>query len=73
MDERHSVIAQPVLKVGTVWALIGITSWAEAAAFLGALYSALLIGEWLWKKAIRPLCVIRGWIKNPIKNADDYR
>lgn len=52
-----------VLKIGTLWATIGITSWAELASFLAVVYSLLLIGEWLWKKAIKPMLISRGYIK----------
>jgi len=50
-------------KLGTAWAAVGITSWADFAAVLAAIYSALLIGEFLWKKVLRPLAKWRGWIK----------
>jgi hypothetical protein len=50
-------------KIVSAWALIGITSWAEAASFAAFLYSALLILEWLWKRLFRPLAVNRGWVK----------
>jgi hypothetical protein len=44
-------IASPGMKLMTAWALVGITSWADAAAAaLAALYSLLLILEWCWKK-----------------------
>ena len=54
-------IQNQVFKVGSLWALIGVTSWTEAAAFLGFLYSAILILEWLWKK-IKPALIARGII-----------
>lgn len=47
-------ISMPVAKVISLWALIGVTSWTEAAAFAGFVYSMLLISEWLWKKLFRP-------------------
>ena len=49
-------------KLGSVWAAVGFTTWADVAAFLAALYSALLVGEFLWKKWFRPLAEWRGWI-----------
>lgn len=52
-----------LFKVGSAWALIGITSWADFASALAALYTVILLGEWLWKHAIRPLCERKGWIK----------
>jgi hypothetical protein len=49
-------------KLISVWAAVGITSWTEAAAALAAIYSALLIGEFAWKKWLRPFAVWRGWL-----------
>lgn len=66
----NAEIHSPLLKVASAWALIGVTSWADAAAFLGAVYSALLILEWLWKKIFRPLAVDAGWIKTTPAAAD---
>lgn len=63
MNEHTQTIAAPVAKVATAWAAVGITSWAEAASFLAFCYSAILIGEWAWKRFVRPLLVSRGWLK----------
>lgn len=60
-EQKEGVIA--VFKLTSVWAAVGITSWADFAAFLAAVYSALLILEWLWKKAIKPFMQMRGWVK----------
>jgi hypothetical protein len=65
---EHSDIAAPMLKVATVWAAIGITSWSDMAAFLAAVYSLLLLIEWLWKKVFRPFAVWRGWVKPVVGN-----
>jgi hypothetical protein len=56
-------IENQTAKIVSAWALIGITSWAEAASFAAFLYSALLILEWLWKRVFKPLAVARGWVK----------
>ncbi len=61
MNPTDSVSGQ-VAKVVTVWAAIGITSWAEAASFLAFLYSFVLLSEWSWKKLIRPILVWRGYL-----------
>jgi hypothetical protein len=50
-------VKAPVIKAMTAWALVGITSWADAAAAAAFLYSVLLIFEWCWKK------FLRDWIK----------
>lgn len=51
-EQREGAIAGA--KLGTVWAAVGVTSWADVAAGLAALYSALLILEFIWKKIVRP-------------------
>lgn len=59
-------------KVGTAWAAVGITSWADAASALAFLYTLLLVSEWLWKKAIRPFVESRGWLKRKTRRRDDF-
>jgi hypothetical protein len=61
MNSDH--VENQAAKIVSAWALIGITSWAEAASFAAFLYSALLILEWLWKRVFRPLAMARGWVK----------
>ena len=48
-DPIHWAIA----KLISVWMLIGITSWTQAASFVAFLYTSILIGEWCWKKIKR--------------------
>jgi hypothetical protein len=55
MSIHNEPVSQPIIKVATAWAAVGITSWAEFASFLAALYSLLLILEWVWKRIIVPL------------------
>lgn len=43
-------IAAPAVKLVSVWAAVGITSWAEAASFVAFCYTMILIMEWAWKK-----------------------
>jgi hypothetical protein len=62
MKDSHE-IAAPVAKAATAWAAVGITSWAEFASFLAAVYSALLIAEWCWKRFLRDFAKRRGWLK----------
>lgn len=61
--EQQTSVAQPVAKIVTAWASIGLTSWAEFASFMAALYTACLLMEWLWKRCGRPFCEEQGWIK----------
>ena len=37
-----------------MWAAVGITSWADFAAFMAAMYSLLLVCEFVWKKMLKP-------------------
>lgn len=60
--EQHTSVTSPGVKIVTAWAAVGITSWADVAAALAALYSAILIAEWVWKRMLRPFCERRGWI-----------
>jgi hypothetical protein len=60
---ENNDIQMPVTKVVSLWAVIGVTSWTEAAAFAGFVYSMILIGEWLWKKIVRKIAEQRGWVK----------
>lgn len=63
--QHSSDVANPVVKVASAWALFSITSWGDLAAVLAALYSALLIAEWVWKKLLRPCAERRGWLRRP--------
>ncbi len=54
MAPEHSEAAASAAKVSAVWTgvVIGNTtlSFADVAAILAAVYSALLIVDWFWKK-----------------------
>lgn len=41
------------IKATSAWAAIGITNWAEAAQAAAAIYSVLLIIEFVWKRFLR--------------------
>lgn len=77
-----SVVSAPVAKAASAWvgvgASIGITSWSDLSAALtafsagiAALYTLALFSELLWKKAIRPYCEYRGWIKRQQRRKND--
>lgn len=67
----EQTVSAPGLKIASAWALVGITSWADFAAFLAAIYSLILIGEWVWKKFIRGFCEARGWVTRVRRRKDD--
>lgn len=60
-------------KIGTAWAAVGITSWADAASALAFFYTLLLVCEWIWKRLIRPLAERHGWLKRPLRRKEDAR
>ena len=52
-----NTVALPLVKIGTAWAAaFGLKSWGDVASFCAAVYTILLIGEWLWKK-------VKPWLK----------
>ena len=67
----HGQISAPVLKAVSAWGVVAITSWADVAAMLAAIYTLLLMCEWGWKKIIRPFTERRGWTKPPKRRKDD--
>lgn len=64
-------IENQALKIGAVWTAWGLTSWSEVAGFLAAILSALALGEWLWKKAVRPFLIYMGYMKYRRPNRRD--
>lgn len=56
-------IAAPVAKVASAWGVVAITSWADVASMLAALYTFLLLCEWCWKRFLRPFAEKRGLVK----------
>lgn len=49
-------VSHPLLKATTAVAAAGIAgyTWSEIAAFLAAIYTLILIGEWVWKRLLKP-------------------
>ena len=53
-DNDHTSVAMPVIKIVSAWlAAIGLQSWGDLASFLAALYTALLIAEWVRNRFFR--------------------
>ena len=71
MSTVDDTVAAPAIKITTVWTAVAITSWADFASMLAAIYTLLLIFEWLWKKFGRPFCEMHGWVKRKKRRADD--
>lgn len=69
---QQDTVAAPAVKIVTAWAAVGITSWAEAASALAALYTVLLIAEWLWKRLVRPFCESKGWVQRKRRRKEDF-
>lgn len=58
-----NVVASQGAKIGAVWAVIGISSWTDAAAFLAFVLSLLALSEYIWKKILRPSLAALGYCK----------
>lgn len=67
-DQREATIA--LAKVGSVWALFGITSWADFAAMLAAIYSLLMIVDFCYKKFIRSWLIRIGFLPPDRRKTD---
>jgi hypothetical protein len=64
MDQTQ--ISSPVTKVVVAWGGVVVSftmDWPQFAGMLASLYTALMIGEWLWKHGVRSFCEKRGWVK----------
>ena len=71
---EHTTIEAPVAKVATsiTAVALGALSWSDIAAILAAIYSTLLISEWMWKRVFRPLAIRRRWIKTRVKLLGEF-
>lgn len=58
-------------KVASVWTAVGISSWGDVASAAAAIYTALLICEWLWKKIGRPFLENHGMIARKLRRKHD--
>lgn len=62
MDEQQKS-GWLIAKIASAWAMVGVTSWSEAASFVAFMYTSCLFVHWLWGHWVRPFCVDRGWMK----------
>lgn len=67
-EQREATIA--LTKIGSVWALVGITSWADFAAMLAAIYSLLMIVDFCYKKFIRSWLIRIGFLPPDRRKTD---
>lgn len=71
MNDTQISVAQGGAKIASAWAAVGLTSWADVASALAALYTVILIFEWVWKKFLRPGLETKGYIKRLKRRRDD--
>ena len=71
MESQSMTVAAPEMKIASAWAAVAVTSWADFAAMLAAIYTLILIGEWCWKKFLRPFAETRGWVKRSRRRSGD--
>lgn len=67
-EQREGLVA--LTKIGTVWAFVGITSWADFAAMLAAIYSLLMIVDFCYKKFIRSWLIRIGFLPPDRRKTD---
>jgi hypothetical protein len=72
MTPQQRDTVESSIGLGTAWAAVGISSWAEAASAGAAVYTLLLIGHFLWRRAVRPLLERFGFLKRQLKRASDF-
>ena len=48
--DEHPFIKAGLAWLGVVFSYLGIHTWSDVAAMMASIYSAFLIGDWLWKK-----------------------
>lgn len=51
-----------VKLVTAVGVAMTIDLWTTIGKLCAASYSILILGEWVWKRVIRPHAVRRGWL-----------
>lgn len=70
--EQATSVEHPMFKAMTALLVgIGVSSWADFAQMVAALYTVLLVGEWIWKHSIRGFCERRGWVKRLRRRRED--
>lgn len=70
-SEQSISVTNAVVKVASVWAAVGITSWADAASAAAFLYTCALFLHLIWKNYARPFCENRGWLVRRNRRRDD--
>lgn len=67
----NTTIAHPIAKAASAVVAAGMAgySWSEIAAMLAALYTVILIGEWMWKRIVKPFILRRHGI-TPVDKTD---
>ena len=70
--EQNTTVDHATAKLVTAaGATIFGMSISDAAALAALLYTSLLIGEFIWKKFLRPFAERQGWVKPLRRRASD--
>lgn len=62
MSDQYTEISHPLAKIAAAWTAVGISSWSDASAFMAFCLTAWILGEKIWKAAIRPYLVNNGYL-----------
>jgi hypothetical protein len=60
-----------LLKIAGLWAMIGVTSWSEAASFAAFCLTVYLFARHIWRDIVRPFLEDKGIVKRHHKHARD--
>lgn len=71
--EQNISVSAPGAKIASVLALVGITTWADFASVVAAIYTLILIGEWLFNRFGRPYFEHKGWMRRRRRRWEDMR
>jgi hypothetical protein len=63
MNEQAQTGGGVLLRVVGIWAMIGVTTWSEAASFAAFCLTVYLILRHVWRDIVRPFLVFVGWAR----------
>ncbi|MDT9046445.1 hypothetical protein RSW49_22620 [Escherichia coli] len=69
MENQADTNGTVLAKIAGIWAMVGVTSWSEAASFAAFVLTMYMLARNIWKDFIRPFCERRGWLA--VKVASD--
>ena len=69
-DDKGTVL---LAKLVALFALVGISSWSEAASFFTAILTASMTVRFYWRNVWRPLLEDKGFLKRKRRRKTDRK